>query len=344
MKFSKPFGTPLKIVIPGGNGHLGRILARHFRQAGHFVTILTRRPASTQWRSVAWNGRDFGEWTKEIDGADVVINLAGRSVNCRYHKANRRQMMESRTLSTRVIGQAIGQAAVPPPLWLNASTATIYRHIYDRPMDDVSGELGGGETGAPDAWKFSIDVARSWEAAFFEAETPHTRKVALRSAMVMSPQPGGVFDTLMNLVRFGLGGTLGDGKQFFSWVHERDFIRAIEFLIDRENLHGCVNLAAPNPLPNREFMRELRECWGTSIGLPAPAWLLEIGAVFIRTETELVLKSRRVVPGRLLGAGFKFDYPNWPAAARELVERWRESPSSSRRHAPLKTGNDTRAA
>jgi uncharacterized protein len=327
MKYRKPFGTPLRIVIPGGSGHIGRILTRHFRQAGHFVTVLSRRPASTPWKSVVWNGCDLGEWTKEIDGADIVINLAGRSVNCRYSQANRREITESRILSTRVIGQSIAQAASPPPLWLNASTATIYRHIFDRPMDEATGELGGGEPGAPDTWRFSIDVATSWESAFFDAQLPHTRKVALRSAMIMGPEPGGVFDTLMKMVRLGLGGVLGDGKQFMSWVHEQDFIRAIEFLMTHEEFQGCVNIAAPHPLPNDEFMRELRNAWGIPVGLPAPAWLLELGAVFIRTETELVLKSRRVVPGRLLDAGFRFDYPDWACAARELVARWRRSHS-----------------
>jgi uncharacterized protein (TIGR01777 family) len=190
-------------------------------------------------------------------------------------------------------------------------------------MDELTGEIGGHEPNAPDTWRFSIDVATSWERAFFEALTPHTRKIALRSAMVMSPSRGGVFDVLLRLVRFGLGGAAGSGNQYVSWIHDTDFIHAIEFLIAHSELSGPVNLAAPNPVPNAEFMRSLRRAWGMPIGLPAPSWMLEIGAFFLRTETELILKSRRVVPTRLLQAGFDFRFPNWDVASRDLVARMR---------------------
>jgi len=194
-------------------------------------------------------------------------------------------------------------------------------------MDEATGELGGNEPGAPDTWNFSIGVAKGWEEAFFSTPTPPIRKVAIHSAMTFSPDHGGVFDALLNLVRHGLGGAEGSGKQFVSWIHETDFIRAIEFLIAREDFTGVVNLASPNPLPNREFMRALREAWGIEIGLPVSEWMIEIGTWLMRTESELVLKSRRVVPGRLLDAGFQFRFPEWPGAAQELVGRWRLLPS-----------------
>ena len=271
-----------------------------------------------------WNGRDLGAWAQEFNAADVIINLAGRNVNCRYNRANRREIKESRVLSTRIVGQAIAGAAQPPALWMNASTATIYRHALDRPMDEVSGELGGHEPGAPDTWNFSIDVATCWEREFFAARTPSTRKIALRSAMTMSPDAGGIFATLLTLVRLGLGGRAGSGKQFVSWIHDADFLSAIDLLIAREDLEGCINICAPSPFPYADFMAALREACGVPFGLPATKWMLEAGAFFLRTETELILKSRRVVPRRLLDAGFQFQFPDWPCAARELTRRRRE--------------------
>ena len=314
----------LRIVIPGGRGQVGQMLARHFHDAGHSVTVLARQASPTLWRTVPWDGRELGDWTREIDGADVVINLAGRSVNCRYNPGNRREILDSRVQTTRLLGAAIAQAARPPALWMNASTATIYRHALDRPMNEATGELGGAEPGAPDTWRFSIDVATSWERAFFEAATPRTRKIALRSAMIMWPSRDGIFDTLLHLVRRGLGGTAGSGRQFVSWIHGADFIRALEFLIAHAEIDGTVNISAPNPLPNRDFMRELRRAWGTRIGLPAAVWMLHIGAFFMGTETELILKSRRVIPGRLLKAGFQFQFTDWRPAAADLIRRGRE--------------------
>src|SRR5947208_852330 len=244
----------LRIVIAGGNGHVGRLLAPHFRGQGHLVTALARHVKPAPWPVLSWNGRDLGDWAKALDGSDIVINLAGRSVDCRYTQTHRREIMDSRVESTRVIGQAIAEALHPPKLWLNASTATIYRHALDRPMDEITGELGGAEPGAPPTWAFSIDVAKRWEQAFFEASTPGTRRIALRSAMIMSPGPDGVFDTLLKLVRLGLGGSAGPGSQFVSWIHDSDFVRAIDFLIAEERFEGPMNICAPNPLPNRDFM------------------------------------------------------------------------------------------
>jgi uncharacterized protein len=313
----------MKIAIPGGSGQVGTVLARAFHRDGHDVVVFSRHPDVRPWRVAQWDARTHGPWTKEIDGCDVVINLTGRNVNCRYTAQNRREILESRVLSTRVVGQAIASAARPPRVWLQASTATIYAHRYDGAHDEASGLLGGGEPDAPETWRFSIDVARAWEQAFNDARVHGTRKVALRSAMTMSPDAGGIFDTLLRLVRRGVGGYAGDGRQFMSWIHHADFVRAIGWLIDREDIHGVVNLAAPNPLPNAEFMRVLREESGMRFGLPAGRWMLEVGAVLLRTETELILKSRRVVPARLLEHGFTFEFPMWLDAARDLCRAWR---------------------
>ena len=311
----------MKIVLPGGSGQVGTILARALHRDGHDVLVLSRRRAVRPWRVVAWDGATLGAWQREIDGCDVVINLAGRSVNCRYTTTNREEILQSRVLSTRVVGEAIARAARKPRVWLQASTATIYAHRYDRPNDEHTGILGGDEPGAPSSWRFSIDVARAWERTFAEAVVEGTRKVALRSAMTLSPDPGGVFDTLLGLVRRGLGGTAGDGRQFMSWIHEVDFIAAVRWLIDRDDIEGAVNVAAPNPLPNAEFMQVLREACGVRFGPPARRWMLEIGAVFLRTETELILKSRRVVPARLLEHGFEFTYRDWQPAAMDVCSR-----------------------
>jgi uncharacterized protein len=311
----------MKIVIPGGSGQVGTALARAFQRAGHDVVVLSRRPSLQPWRVVVWDGVTLGGWHREVDGCDVVINLTGRSVNCRYTNANRLEILQSRVLSTRAVGQAIANAAHPPHVWLQASTATIYAHRYDQANDERSGILGGRESTAPSSWQFSIDVARAWECAFDEVILERTRKIALRSAMTLSPDPGGVFDTLLGLVRRGLGGSAGDGRQFMSWIHYQDFLEAVRWLIDREDIEGVVNVAAPNPLPNAEFMRILRRAYGTSFGLPAAKWMLEIGAVLMRTETELILKSRRVVPGRLLEHGFRFRFPAWSDAARDLCRQ-----------------------
>jgi uncharacterized protein (TIGR01777 family) len=254
----------------------------------------------------------------------VVINLAGRNVNCRYTEENRREIMDSRVKSTKIIGEAISKAKSPPKVWLQASTATIYAHRFDAPNDEMTGIIGGNEPDAPKSWGFSIEVAKAWEKTAIEANTPNTRKVLMRSAIVLSPDRNGIFDVLLGLVRKGLGGTAGDGRQYISWLHDRDFIRSIYWLIEHEDIDGAINLSAPNPLPNKDFMRILRTAWGTRIGLPATKLMLKVGAFFMRTETELALKSRRVVPARLLESGFKFEFPDWENAARDLCERWKK--------------------
>ncbi|MFQ6146517.1 TIGR01777 family oxidoreductase [Streptomyces seoulensis] len=319
----------MKIVLPGGSGQVGTVLERALSAAGHEVVVLTRRPARPG--QVRWDGRTAGPWTAEIDGCDAVVNLAGRSVNCRYTPANLRQMMDSRVDSARAVGEAIAAAARPPRVWLQMSTATIYAHRFDAANDERDGLIGGSEPGVPDHWSFSVDIARAWEREQERARTPHTRKVALRSAMVMSPDRGGVLDVLLGLTRLGLGGPVAGGAQYVSWIHDRDFVRAVRFLIGREDLAGPVNLAAPAPLPQRALMRVLRAAWGAPVGLPATGWMAGIGAFALRSDTELLLKSRRVVPGRLLDAGFAFDHPHWPEAAEDLVRRVRVRPRPERR-------------
>ncbi len=321
----------MRIVIPGGSGQVGQILARHLSAQGHAVTVLSRNPKPAPWRTVAWDACTPGAWVNEVKGVDVCINLTGRSVDCRYNARNRRIIHDSRVDSTRLLNQVIAGLSQPPRVWLNAATATIYRHALDRPMDEKTGEFGGNEPGAPDTWNFSIKVAKDWEAAFFETATPRTRKVALRSAMTFSPDRGGVFDVFLKLVRFGFGGAQGSGSQFVSWIHDLDFVRAVDLLIAREDLSGSINLASPNPVPNAEFMRVLRDTWRTPVGLPAAPWMIEIGTFLMRTESELVLKSRRVVPTRLLEAGFEFKYSAWPEAAEDLVTRWRQTSLNSAR-------------
>jgi uncharacterized protein (TIGR01777 family) len=305
-------GVVMRIVMLGGTGQIGTFLRRGLVAAGHEVVVVGRNT------EVRWDGRTLDP--SVVDGADAVVNLAGRSVNCRYTAANLREMMSSRVDSARAVGEAIAAAERPPRVWLQMSTATIYAHRFDAPNDEVTGVLGGSEPDAPRYWDYSVEIARRWEAEQEQAGTPETRKVALRTAIVMSPDRGGAFDALRRMVKLGLGGPVAGGAQYVSWMHETDFVRAIQFLLAGE-LSGPVNLATPNPLPQKDFMRELRRACGVPVGLPATRWMAEIGAWAIRSDTELLLKSRRVVPKRLVDAGFTFAYPTWPEAARDLARR-----------------------
>jgi uncharacterized protein (TIGR01777 family) len=317
----------MRIVIPGGTGQVGGILRRRYAAAGHDVVVLSRQPATLEpgVRHRVWDGHTVGDWAEELDGADVVVNLAGRSVSCRYTEENLRQMMDSRVDSTRAVGRALELADRPAPVWLQMSTATIYADRRDAPNDEATGIIGGHEPHAPSYWEYSVRIAQRWEAAQQEAALPHTRRVALRAAMVMSPDRGGVFDYLLWMARLGLGGPVAGGGQYVSWIHAHDLCRAIDLLVERADLAGPINLAAPGPLPQRELMRELRRAWGRRRpGLPATRSMAALGAWALRTDTELLLKSRRVVPGRLLEAGFSFDHPTWPDAAADLVAGVRE--------------------
>lgn len=299
-----------RIIIPGGSGFLGNYLTGWFTRQDYEVVVLSRsaRSETNGARTVQWDGAEPGRWTRELEGAAAVVNLAGRSVNCRYHARNRKEILESRLKSTGALGDAIRHCASPPPVWINAGSATIYRDARDRPMDEPTGELGSG---------FSVDVCRQWEAALFDAETPHTRRIALRTALVLGSGDG-VMAAFERIVRLGLGGTLGPGDQMVSWVHVEDFARSVDYLLKSE-LAGPVNCAAPGQLPNREFMRALRTAYRQPIGLPAATWMLEIGAFLLRTETELLLKSRWVAPTRLLEAGFRFEFPTVDAALAQIL-------------------------
>lgn len=326
----------MKIVIPGGTGQIGGALCRALAARGDDVVVLSRRPEQLEdgVRHVVWDGRTVGAWAEEVDGADAVVNLAGRSVSCRYTDANLRQMMSSRVDSTRAVGEAIARAARPPRVWLQMSTATIYADARsrpdERPHDELTGTFGGAEPDVPLYWEYSVRIARRWEEAQTQADTPRTRRVALRTAMVMTPDRGGVFDYMSWMARLGLGGPVDGGRQYVSWVHGDDFVRAVCFLLERDDLDGAFNVAAPGPVPQRDFMRTLRTAWGRPFGLPATRLMAEVGALALRTDTELLLKSRRVVPRRLLDAGFTFRYPDWDAAAPDLVAAAREDRRSRR--------------
>ena len=319
----------MRIVIPGGTGQVGGVLRRALVERGDQVTVLSRRPERLEdgVRHVVWDGRTPGPWEAELEGADAVVNLAGRSVSCRYTDANLRQMMDSRVASTRAVGRAIERAARPARVWLQMSTATIYADARSRPddlpHDEANGVLGGEEPDVPLYWEYSVRIARRWEAAQAEADVPGTRRVAVRTAMVMTPDRGGIFDYLSWMVRLGLGGPVAGGRQYVSWIHGQDFVAAVEFLLGREDLDGPFIVAAPDPVPQRDLMRSLRGAWGGRPGLPATRLMAEIGALALRTDTELLLKSRRVVPGRLLDAGFAFEQADWPAAAQDLCRRVR---------------------
>lgn len=306
----------MKIVLAGGTGHIGQSLRQHF--AAHEMVVLTRSPKSPHERQ--WDGATLGDWGAELDSADVLINLAGRSVNCRYNEANKKEILESRTNSVRVLGEAIEKCQVPPKVWLQMSTATLYDHRFDAPNDEATGLIGQKRIPSPAAWGFSITVAKAWEQALEQANVPQTRKVCLRSAMVMAPIKGSVLDVLVTLAKRGLLGRLASGEQYMSWIHADDFCRSIEFLI-QSDLSGAVNISSPNPIPQVEFAKVIRERLGIKLGLPATAWMIEIGTAVMSTQSELVLKSRRVVPGRLLEAGFKFEHPEWPEALDSLARQ-----------------------
>jgi len=291
-----------KIVLAGGTGFLGKYLASKFEARGDKVVIISRSKGDVLWP-------DKAAIIKALEGADLVLNLAGKSVDCRYNEKSKRAILYSRIETTRLIGEAITACKQPPGLWINSSTATIYRHAEDRPMTEDGGEIGKG---------FSVDVAKAWEKTFFDFSLPFTRQVALRMAIVLGKE-GGVMKPLKRLVKLGLGGKQGKGTQMFSWVHIEDVFRIILLAMEHKQMEGVVNCSSPNPVTNNVLMDSLRNALHVQIGLPAPEWLLKIGAVLIRTETELILKSRWVVPERLLGAGFRFSYPTLTSALKEIV-------------------------
>lgn len=299
-------------VIIGANGFLGRYLCRHFARNGREVVAIARHRKgwSGDGMFLEWDGRNPGPWAYALEGAELVINLSGRSVNCRYNDGNREAIRRSRVESTGAVGRAIAACRVPPKLWINASTATWYRHAEDKPQDEWHGEPGAG---------FSHDVAEAWENAFFAAKVPpETRKVALRMGMVLANEPGTVYDILTGLTNRALGGAMGGGSQRVSWIHMEDFLRAVDFISRDPFMDGIINLTAPDFPSNRELMRHFRETIGMPLGVPSAKWILEIGAAFMDTETELILKSRWADPLRLREAGFRWRHPRAADAIEDL--------------------------
>jgi uncharacterized protein (TIGR01777 family) len=300
-----------KIVLAGGNGYLGRVLADYYKALADQVIILSRKPAepNANVQTVLWDGKTEGNWIKALDGADLLVNLCGKNVNCRYTAENREEIFASRNVPTRLLNQVVSKMEQPPKVWINATSATIYRHAEDHAQDEYTGEIGYG---------FSIDVCKQWEAAFFETETRQTRKIALRIGIVLGRHDS-AFPRLLNLVRCGLGGRQGDGQQYISWIHEQDVARSTEWILDNDNLDGVVNCTAPGAIKNGLFMKTLRQAYGIPFGLPSPQWLLEIGMLVIGSETELVLKSRWVAPQRLLDSGFKFQFAEARHAIHDIL-------------------------
>jgi uncharacterized protein len=300
-----------KIILAGGNGYLGQVLAEYYRHLSKEVIILSRKPKALEGniRTLLWDGVNEGEWVGQLDGADLIINLCGKNVNCRYTESNKAEIISSRVLPTVLLGRVIERMTDPPKLWINVTSATIYRHAEDRPQDEETGEIGYG---------FSIEVCRKWEDTFFQTTTPLTRKIALRMGIVFG-HCDGAFPRLLNLVKFGLGGKQGDGQQYMSWIHEQDAAKCTEWLLQHETITGIINCTSPEPVKNDSFMTDLRQIYGIQFGVPAPAWLLEIGAAFIGTETELILKSRWVLPKRLLDSGYVFLYPKVQHAIKDIL-------------------------
>lgn len=300
-----------KIILAGGSGYLGTLLARYFADKVRSIVILTR---GATWQrgnlqAVSWDGANDGPWQTHLEGADLLVNLTGKNVNCRYTQVNRREILGSRVAATEALGRAVAAAQVPPKVWVQFTSATIYRHAEDFAMDEIAGEIGYG---------FSVDVCRQWEKTFWAQPAPQTRKVILRTGIVLGRQ-NGAFPRLLNLVRLGLGGHQGNGRQYISWIHEADVAGIVEWVATNPSATGVYNCTAPGPVPNAQFMELMRKAYGVPVGLPTPAWLLEMGARLIGTETELVLKSRWVVPAKLLLAGYLFQFSQAGPAIHDLI-------------------------
>ncbi|WP_376777023.1 TIGR01777 family oxidoreductase [Flavobacterium covae] len=301
-----------KLVIAAGTGFLGNVIIDYFQQKCTEIIVLTRGKSRQENNIcyVHWNAKSLGGWEIELENADVLINMAGKSVDCRYNKENKKEILLSRIKGTKILNEAVLLCQNPPKHWLNSSTATIYRHSEDKQMDEYTGEIGND---------FSMNVAQSWEKAFFKTETPQTKKTALRTSIVLGKK-GGAFPPIKNLVQMGFGGKQGNGNQFISWIHEKDFARAIEYIIEKE-ITGKVNLVSPEPIQNKTFMKTLRKEMKAPFGTPLGKRMLAFGAKIIGTETELVLKSRNVIPKRLIQEGFSFEYENLEMAFKELLNK-----------------------
>lgn len=291
-----------KVVLAGGTGFIGEYFEKKFKELGYEVNIISRQKQHISWE-------DKLRIIEALEDTELLINLAGKSVNCRYNEANKNEIMNSRIRTTTLLGEAIQACNNPPAIWMNSSTATIYRHAEDRPMTEEKGEIGSG---------FSVKVATNWEKSFFAFDLPKTRQISLRIAIVLG-KDGGVIIPYRNLVRFGLGGVQGKGNQKFSWIHIEDLFKIVYFLKDKEELSGVFNCSSPQPVSNRELMKLLRKTMNVPFGLPSPKWMLEIGSLLIKTETELVLKSRWVLPDRLEREGYKFTYKTLDKTLQDIL-------------------------
>lgn len=297
----------MKIIIAGGSGFLGNALEKFFTEKHNEVIVLTRNPKKKN--DIFWDARNIGEWANKVNNADVLINLTGKSVDCRYDENNKREILESRINSTKILQEAVDKCQNPPKTWLNSSSATIYIHAETQLMDEENGIIGDD---------FSMNICKSWETAFFEKTNPNVRKVALRTSIVLGNDDG-AFPKLKTITKVGLGGKQGRGQQMMSWIHIMDFCKAIEQIINDEKMDGVVNITAPTPIKNIDFMQKLRTQMHIPFGIPSPVFLLELAAIFINTETELLLKSRNVYPKRLLESGFRFTFPSIELAFQDLL-------------------------
>ncbi|TDG37199.1 TIGR01777 family protein [Pedobacter changchengzhani] len=300
-----------KIVLVGGNGYLGGVLAKYFSVITSEVVIISRKsaPNDKNIKTIVWDGKSEGDWENALNGAELVVNLCGKNVNCRYNAKNKAEIISSRVVPTKLLGNAIQKSNNPPKLWINITSATIYRYAEDYPQDEIMGEIGAG---------FSIEVCKIWEETFYNFTTPNTRKIALRMGIVLGKEDG-VFPRLLNLVKLGMGGKQGDGQQYVSWIHEHDVALSVDYLMNHTELAGNINCTSPEPVKNAVLMKEIRTVYKMPFGLPAPTWLLKIGAIMIGTETELILKSRWVMPTVLTNSGFKFKYGNLREAIKAIL-------------------------
>ena len=299
-----------KIIITAANGFLGKALVNFMKDEYEVIALVRKSCAAIEGVTYRiWDGKQKGKWFEDIDGAYAIINLAGRSVDCRYNEANKQEILNSRLESTSIIAQAISASSIKPKVWINSASATIYRHSLDMPMTEQKGEQGKG---------FSVEVCEDWEKCFYSYSNLGVRQIALRTAIVLGSE-GGVMLPFKNLVRLGLGGKMGNGNQMFSWIHIDDFCNAVDFLIKNESCHDSYNISSPNPITNAVFMKSLQQQIGISFGLPLKKWMLELGAIIIKTETELILKSRYVIPEKLIQAGFEFKYKDINQALNEIV-------------------------
>jgi uncharacterized protein (TIGR01777 family) len=301
-----------KIVLAGGTGFIGNGLIKHFGNNNDII-VLTRHPLANHGRIkyVWWDGKTLHGWEQQLENTDLLINLAGKSVNCRYNEKNKQEIFDSRTATTKILGAAILTLKHPPLRWINAGSATIYRHAEDRPMDEFTGEIRDD---------FSVQVCKQWEAAFDEIHTPDTRKAVLRIAITLGAE-GGVMMPYLNMVKFGMGGHQGSGRQQYSWVHISDVCSMMEWLHDHPEQEGVFNCSSPNPVSNKQFMQTMRKATRNPFGLRATSWMLSIGACLVGTEKELLLKSRWVVPTRALQAGFTFKFPQLQAAVENIISQ-----------------------